>query len=114
MAIVRITKNDKILRVSESSFKNYYKDFGWSVILTEPAKEDNKIIEEKEEETIESQYNEVVNSSDEDWDSIDEEIDRPLSEMNKEELKALAERKGIDVSNINKVGQLRSILAKEI
>lgn len=93
--MVRIGKGEMEKRVSLSSFHNYYENAGWLIL----------------DHVVGSSFEQVDESdeiSDSEWDeAIDEEPEKPLSEMNREELTAKAESLGIDISGLTKNAQIR-------
>lgn len=111
--MVVITKGKKAMTVSRSAYNNFYKQNGWEI-----ANGDNK--NEKPEEVIEQETVEKENSqddvTDDDWADIEEEeseeegIEKPLSEMNRQELENKAAELGIDISNAKSNKQLRELI----
>lgn len=86
--MITIRKGKMTKEVPASAFANYYQNSGW-VADDEPVKK--KVVENI------SEPDEV---SDEDWDSVMED-EKPVSEMNREELIAKAKSLGISVGNMN-------------
>ena len=107
MASVKISKNGMEKEVSKSAFENFFKNSGWEIAGDKkPAtSQSKKKVEEKVEETVE-------NNNDDEWDEVleDEEIEKPLSEMNKKELIEYAEEKGISLAGLNTVNQFRQAI----
>lgn len=109
--IYKIGNNPKT--VSLQAFHNYYENFGWelddSSIKKVQQSIDVKKIEDKHEvEEIEQE------TSDEEWDEAimdDEEIEKPLTEMNHDELVDKAKSYGIDTVGMNNK-QLRDAIKK--
>lgn len=101
--MVKIVKGSKTLKVTKSAFDNYYANSGWRL---ETASAENAEIEKAEE------LNSDDNSADE-WEGYEEEaeeIEKPLSEMNREELTAKAVEMGLDISSVNSNKQLRELI----
>lgn len=123
--MLTITKNGKTKKVSESVFKTVFKDSGWSVVGEQSptsAVSDENVETEKVE--IEENVNEVVEENkddsddeipDEEWDEAiaEEEVEKPLSEMNREEMLAKAKNLGINADGMNNK-QLREAIKKKM
>lgn len=97
---IEITKNGKKVEVSKTAFDNFFKNHGWVECKNSAQPVSNKKEVNKVEEI------------EEDWGEIesDEDIEKPLSEMNRNELLALAEKLGVDVSGLSKNSQLRDAI----
>ncbi len=126
---VTITKGELSKRVSFGAYRNYYKDFGW--VLTEGVEPSvSPVTEEVAEDTVDEQpeiTDEVVEDSvdeaeitedevaDEEWDEAiaEEDVEKPLSEMNRDELVAKAESLGIEVDGKNN-SQLRKAIKEKM
>lgn len=104
--MIVIRKNNKTLTVTRAAFDEYYKPNGWvSDGETTPVEE--PVVDTVEDEVVED------DTSDEDWSEFEEEdagIEKPLSEMNKDELLAKANELGIDVSASNSNKQIREMI----
>jgi len=108
--MVKIAKDGVINIVPMSAFNNYFKSFGWEIVgenYTPPI----PVIEEKPAELVDK----VEEAEQDEWDEVldelkDEEVEKPLSEMNKEELLAKAQSMGIDISKANTNKQLREVI----
>lgn len=113
--MVELTKDGKIIKVPASSYKNFFKSQGW--VITDGVEKQStptpvtakKKVEPIVEEEIEV---DVDDSSDEDWDEVlaDEDVEKPLSEMNKKELLDKAASLGMDVSDQLTNKQLREAI----
>lgn len=114
--IVTIEKNGKTKSVSYAAYCNFFKDAGWVVegekSPSQPvvekkgkkAKEEVKTDVVETENTVEAEVNDEEDEiADEEWDEAiaETEVEKPLSEMNREELVEKAKSLGIDVSNKN-------------
>lgn len=110
MASVKIFKGDMTKEVSLSSFENFFKNSGWKIAdgkksaISQPKE---KVAEKKEETKEENNIDE--------WEEIlseeeDEEIEKPLSEMNKKELMDYAEKHGISLAGLNTNAQFRQAI----
>ena len=113
--MIKIAKDGKVNEVSMSAFDGYFKSFGWEIVgedYTPPV----PVIEGKAQEKSEQPVQEPEAEQDGDeWDEVldelqDDEAEKPLSEMNKEELLAKAKSLGIDVSKSSTNKQLREVI----
>lgn len=121
--MVVIVKGDKKLTVPTSAYNNYYKNAGWIIRngkKQEKELEDNNSVEKEEkeviddvtEETEENSNEDADGSDDEDWDSVmeDEEVEKPLSEMNRQELEDKAASLGVDITGLSTNKQIREAI----
>ena len=127
---VTIVKNGKTKSVSHSIYRNYFENAGWRVVG-----EENTPTPSVAEEVVENEVNETENEvnenatdveenetetdedevADEEWDEAiaEEEVEKPISEMNRDELVAKAESLGIEVGNRNN-NQLRKAIKEKM
>ena len=124
--LVTIAKNNMQKVVSFTAFRNFFKDSGWEIVGEEKSptshiKEEVKeeVIEPVEEENTSDEVVEDTEASDdeipdEEWDEAiaEEDVEKPLSEMNHDELVAKAESLGLTASGKNN-SQLRKMI-KEV
>lgn len=91
--MVRITKVGGISKVvANSAYENYYKSSGWM-------KEGSDVVSDE--------------VSDDEWEDIaDEEMEKPLSEMDLDELRQKAESLGISLAGLNTPKQIRDKIRK--
>lgn len=98
-----------IKEVSVSAFENFFKNSGWEIAGDKkPATSQSKKEEVKVEEPVEED-----NNSEDEWAEAmeeDEDIEKPLSEMNKKELMEYAEKNGISLAGLNTVAQYRQAI----
>lgn len=114
--MVELVKDGKVINVPVSSYKNFFKSQGW--VMNGEAKPSPTPIPEKKKETkveevVKNEVEEDVDdTSDEDWDEVlaDEDVEKPLSEMNKKELLDKAASLGMDVSDQLTNKQLREAI----
>ena len=113
--IVTMKKNGKTKSVSYAAYCNFFKDAGWVVegekSPSQPVAVEEEVeavaeetVEAETETTVETEENEGEDEvADEEWDEAiaETEVEKPLSEMNREELVAKAESLGIKVGNKN-------------
>ncbi len=92
--MVKIKKGLKTMIVPDSSYKNFYEDAGWERIGVSKKSDSAK----QKEESVDME---------EDWDNLDDGIEKPLSDMNRAELFEKAESLGIDISDCANNKQMR-------
>ena len=113
--MITIVKGDKKLIVSKSGFDEYYKNMGWEV--EGGSKKTTKSTKAPVEEKVEPVENAEETSDEEDWSEFEDEVDdseKPLSEMNKTELKEKATSLGIDISGDYTDSQLRDMIKEAL
>lgn len=114
--MIRIVKGNLVNTVSKSAFDNYFKSQGWDIV-----KGDNippiPVLEEEVEEPVEAVETEaeVIEDDSDEWNDVleelqDEEIEKPLSEMNKKELMEKAQSLGVNVKGLETNKQLREAI----
>ncbi len=112
--MITITKNGKTTKVSRSAFENFYKGAGWVEMESDSVSVDysNKRVEKIKEVRKEESAIEDEDESDEDWEAAmqEDEVEKPLSEMNNHELRNKAESMGIDVSGLKSNKELREAI----
>lgn len=91
--MIKIKKGVKVREVPKSAYNNFYKGAGWEI--AEPDEETYK-----EENPINERNAEDKNEEDEWADYEEDEVEKPLSEMNGTELREKAESLGIDVTGL--------------
>lgn len=105
--MIEIRKGNRHLLIPAGSLKRYL-SAGWST--TEQPEETNDDVNlTSGEEELQQEY---VDPEEEDVEYVDPEelAQRPLSELDREELRILAEYKGIDVSGLTSTKQLRNAI----
>lgn len=113
MAFITINKGDKTLKVMESAFEEYFANQGWSI--SHIVGESVAVEETAPVEPIAEPKMEANDSEEEDWSEFedegnDEEVEKPLSEMNRSELEEKANSLGIDISEAKSNKQIREII----
>jgi hypothetical protein len=95
--MVKIFKGDKNLTVTKSAFDNYYKNAGWLVKQGNLVTVKGVVEESKQED---------------EWDGFDEEaeVEKPLSDMNRDELVEKALSLGIEIPSTVNNKQLRELI----
>lgn len=112
MARVKIVKGKTVKEVSLPAYLNFFKDSGWYIVGEESLPLPN--VEEVAENIAESvvndadvaddETNDVEDEvADEEWEEViaEDEVEKPLSDMNRNELIAKAESLGIEVDGKN-------------
>ena len=123
MALVKIQKNGKTLEVSKSAFKNFYENSGWEEVGEMPTSSNNQKAQEEDldKNTINNKAKEdnvlpesPSESSDADWDEVmneeDEDVQKPISEMNRNELIKFAADNDISLVGLTKNAQFREAI----
>lgn len=103
---IEIIKDGELKKVSKSAFKNFFENAGW----VESNESTQPIVSNEKQMTEENIDEEIADEeiADEAWDDdIDE---KPLSEMNRNELISLADRLGVDISGMSKNAQIRDAI----
>lgn len=101
--MIKICKGEgndkKVLKVPEAAYNNFYKGAGWR-------REDGvSDVVESEESPDEDEW-----SGYDDEEENDEEIMKPLSEMNRSELEAYAAKLGVDLTGLTSNKQYREAI----
>lgn len=113
--MVEIRKGNKSLSIPAGALKKFV-SAGWEPVKApkrERKPESGKITESpKNNEDLDKNTEPDEEIEDEEFEEVDpEELAlRPLSELDKEELQILAEYKGLDISELSSVKQLRAAL----
>lgn len=110
--MVDIVKNGKTMTVARSAYEEIFKSNGW-----QPVNGNNENVEVKNDvKDVPIENNPEDELTDDDWANVEEEMNdlegvtKPLSEMNRSELEALAAELGIDVSEAKSNKQLRELI----
>lgn len=126
---INIQKGGKRLLVSKAAFENNFKGQGWSEVGKNPTSSDiqEAAEETKSEKTInnkakveESNQEPSEDQEVDEWDEVLEdeedegEIEKPLSEMNKEELIQYASKNDISLEGLTSVKQYRQAIKEAL
>ena len=122
--MITITKNGKTKTVSETVYNSVFKDSGWALVGEQSPtsaipkeKQKEKVVKEIVEEVVEENKNENVEDEipDEVWDEVvaEEAVEKPISEMNHNELVEKAESLGITTKGMNNK-QLRDAIKEKM
>lgn len=129
MAFIKIQKMGKTLEVSKTSFENFFKNAGWNEAGEIPASSNSpealegskksKSINNKanEEKFNQEDSGESGDTSNDEWDEAIEEMDemnadvqKPISEMNRDELIQFAKDHDISLAGLSKNNQIREAI----
>lgn len=97
--MVKITNYVNTFEVTQGAYDDIFKKQGFK--LVEEEKEDKKETVEETKKTNEEAY-------------IEELMEKPISQWNKEEVKTYAFLKNIDISNTKNIGEARNIIKQSI
>lgn len=115
--MVKIEKNGKRMEVSSAAFHGFYEDAGWMLVSDYvpdgiPTSDTEKLVDSFPEDPDEDSDGD---SDDDDWEEVlvdnepemPEGVEKPISQMNHDELMQKAERLGLDVSDNPSNAKLR-------
>ena len=106
--MVQIKKDALKLKVTNSAYKNFYKDAGWD--LVDAAEEHGEWAEAEAEEWAEAEeHGEWAEAEEEEWAEA-EGVTKPLSEMNRSELEAYAAQLNVDLTGLSSNKQYREAI----
>lgn len=124
MAFIKIFKNGKTLEVSKSSFENFFRNSGWSEVnknLTSSnhqkssRKPENKNINNTKDSELNVKEEASGESSDDEWaEVLEEEIQKPITEMNRDELIEFAKANNISLEGLTKNNQFREAIREAL
>lgn len=97
--MVDITNLVNTYSVTKGAYEDIFKTQGFKPVKEE--KENKKEIVEETKKTNEEAY-------------IEELMEKPISQWNKEEVKTYASLKNVDISNTKNVGEARNIIKQSI
>lgn len=97
--MVDITNKVDTYSVTKGAYEDIFKRQGFKPVKEE--KEDKKETVEETKKTDEEAY-------------VEELMEKPISQWNKEEVKTYASLKNIDISNTKNIGEARNIIKQSI
>lgn len=97
--MVDITNKIDTYSVTKGAYEDIFKKQGFKPVKEE--KEDKKETVEETKKTNEEAY-------------IEELMEKPISQWNKEEVKTYASLKNVDISNTKNIGEARNIIKQSI
>lgn len=99
--MVKITNFVNTFEVTQGAYDDIFKNQGF------------ELVKEEKEETIKEEATGKDYKSDEEK-YIEELMEKPISQWNKEEVKTYASLKNIDISNTKNIGEARNIIKQSI
>lgn len=99
--MVKITNFVNTFEVTQGAYDDIFKKQGF------------ELVEEDKKETIEEEATGKNYKSDEEK-YVEELMEKPISQWNKEEVKTYASLKNIDISNTKNIGEARNIIKQSI
>lgn len=96
--MVKITNFVNTFEVTQGAYDDIFKKQGFELV---EEKEDKKETVEETKKTNEEAY-------------IEELMEKPISQWNKEEVKTYASLKNVDISNTKNIGEARNIIKQSI
>lgn len=99
--MVKITNFVNTFEVTKGAYDDIFKKQGF------------ELVEEDKEETIKEEETGKDYKSDEEK-YVEELMEKPISQWNKEEVKTYASLKNIDISNTKNIGEARNIIKQSI
>lgn len=113
MAFVEIQREKERKTVSYSSFKNFFENAGWKVAGEIPATSAPVVKKETKKQKVEEKVEE--NPVKDEWDEVlseeaEDDVEKPISEMNKRELAEYADAHGISLAGLNTASQFRNAI----
>lgn len=96
--MVKITNFVNTFEVTQGAYDDIFKKQGFELV---EEKEDKKETVEETKKTKEEAY-------------IEELMEKPISQWNKEEVKTYASLKNVDISNTKNIGEARNIIKQSI
>ena len=123
MAMVKIQKDGKVIKVPMGAFNSNYKKAGWNLAgkvggqknaETAGLSTQNEELEESQEEELDETVEEQEEKDE--WDEADEELEKEkdIDSMDMNELKAKAKELGINPKNLSTVGDYRKAIKKAL
>lgn len=123
MAMVKIQKGDKVIKVPMGAYNSNYKKAGWNLVGKVGGQENAETAglstqNEEFEESQEEELDETVEEQEEkdEWDEADEELEqeKDIDSMDMNELKDKAKELGINPKNLSTVGDYRKAIKKAL
>lgn len=126
--MVKITNFVNTFEVTQGAYDDIFKKQGFELVEEAPRKK-KKATKKQVKEAVE-EPEEDYNSTEDEWEEAEEEtgkdykseeekyveklMEKPISQWNKEEVKAYASIKGLDISKTQNVGEARNIIKQSI
>lgn len=120
--MVDITNKVDTYSVTKGAYDDIFKKQGFELVEETPRKKKKatkKPVKEAVEEVEEDEWEEAEEATGKDYKSEEENyveklMEKPISQWNKEEVKAYASIKGLDISKTQNIGEARNIIKQSI
>lgn len=120
--MVKITNFVNTFEVTQGAYDDIFKKQGFELVEEAPRKKKKatkKHVKEAVEEIEEDEWEEAEEATEKDYKSEEEKyveklMEKPISQWNKEEVKAYASIKGLDISKTQNIGEARNIIKQSI
>lgn len=120
--MVKITNFVSTFEVTQGAYDDIFKKQGFELVEEAPRKKKKatkKHVKEAVEEVEEDEWEEAEEATEKDYKSEEEKyveklMEKPISQWNKEEVKAYASIKGLDISKTQNIGEARNIIKQSI
>lgn len=120
--MVKITNFVNTFEVTQGAYDDIFKKQGFELVEEAPKKKKKttkKHVKEAVEEVEEDEWEEAEEATEKDYKSEEEKyveklMEKPISQWNKEEVKAYASIKGLDISKTQNIGEARNIIKQSI
>lgn len=120
--MVKITNFINTFEVTQGAYDDIFKKQGFELVEEAPRKKKKatkKHVKEAVEEVEEDEWEEAEEATEKDYKSEEEKyveklMEKPISQWNKEEVKAYASIKGLDISKTQNIGEARNIIKQSI
>lgn len=120
--MVKITNFVNTFEVTQGAYDDIFKKQGFELVEEAPRKKKKatkKHVKEAVEEVEEDEWEEAEEATEKDYKSEEEKYvekltEKPISQWNKEEVKAYASIKGLDISKTQNIGEARNIIKQSI
>ena len=120
--MVKITNFVNTFEVTQGAYDDIFKKQGFELVEEAPRKKKKatkKHVKEAVEEVEEDEWEEAEEATEKDYKLEEEKyveklMEKPISQWNKEEVKAYASIKGLDISKTKNIGEARNIIKQSI
>lgn len=120
--MVKITNFVNTFEVTQGAYDDIFKKQGFELVEEAPRKKKKatkKHVKEAVEEVEEDEWEEAEEATEKNYKSEEEKyveklMEKPISQWNKEEVKAYASIKGLDISKTQNIGEARNIIKQSI
>lgn len=95
--MVKITNGKEVFEVTRGAFEGIYSRQGYTIL--EEKKDDQKVTQDDDKRTEDEKF-------------VDEIIEKPISQWNKDEVKRFAALKEIDITGTKNAGEAKELIKK--